>query len=262
MSETDAPPRTLVVLCTYDERDNVVWIVPRIREVLPDADVLVVDDDSPDGTGAAADALSAADPHVQVLHRVGCRGLGTATTTALRHALAAGYECVAQLDADGSHDPAVLPALRAALRDCDAAIGSRYVPGGGFAEAGWRRLMLSRTVNRFARLLLGLPVRDCSGSFRCYRAAKLAELDFDRIRASGYGFFEELLYRLRRVGCRFREVPIVYAERRHGKSKIDVGIILGTIRDLLVLGWENLRAGRVRREASPTEDRRSTASGR
>jgi dolichol-phosphate mannosyltransferase len=213
--------RVLVTLCTYNERENLAALVPEIRRTLPDADVLVIDDGSPDGTGRLADELAAADPRVRALHRPGKLGLGSAILAGLRQALAEGYEFVINMDADFSHDPRYLPALVACMERADVGIGSRYVPGGGIEGWGPLRHFMSRGINWYARLLLGLSTRDNSGAYRCYRCASLGGIDLDRVRARGYAFQEEILYHCRVAGCRFAETPIVFRDRRYGTSKIN-----------------------------------------
>jgi dolichol-phosphate mannosyltransferase len=232
--------RVLVTLCTYNERENLVALVPEIRRTLPEADVLVVDDGSPDGTGALADELAASDPHVRVLHRAGKLGLGSAILAGLRRAIGDGYDFVINMDADFSHDPRHLPALLACMDRADVAIGSRYVPGGGIEGWGPVRHFMSRGINWYARLLLGLSTRDNSGAYRCYRCAKLAQIDFDRVRARGYAFQEEILYRCRRVGGRFEETPIVFRDRRYGTSKINWRESVAALWIIFRLGMDNL----------------------
>ncbi len=214
-------PRLLITLCTYNERENLPLLIPEIHAVAPDADVLVIDDNSPDGTGQLADDMAACDSRIKVLHRVGKLGLGTATVAGFRFAIAQGYDQVLNMDADFSHHPRYLPALRDCLDRVDVAIGSRYVAGGGVVGWNFRRHFMSQGINWYARLFLGLRTRDNSGSFRCYRVVMLAEIDWSRIRARGYAFQEELLYRCRAVGCSFEETPIVFEDRRFGSSKIN-----------------------------------------
>lgn len=214
-------PRVLVMLCTYNERENLAALVPEIRRTLAEADVLVIDDGSPDGTGALADEMAAADAHVRVLHRAGKLGLGSATLAGLRQAIVDGYEFVINMDADFSHDPKYLPALLACMERADVAIGSRYVPGGGVEGWGPLRHFMSRSINWYARLLLGLTTRDNSGAYRCYHCSKLAEIDLDHVRSRGYSFQEEILFHCLRAGCRFEETPIVFRDRLYGTSKIN-----------------------------------------
>jgi dolichol-phosphate mannosyltransferase len=239
-------PRILVTLCTYNERDNIALLVPQIRQALPEADVLVIDDNSPDGTGRVADELAAADDRIRVLHRPGKEGLGAAMLAGFRDAIAHGYDFVLNMDADFSHDPRHLRALFDCMQRADVAIGSRYVPGGGIDGWGFGRHFMSRGINWYARLLLGLSTRDNSGAYRCYRVAKLAQIDLDHLRSRGYSFQEEILYRCRHVGCRFEETPIRFHDRRYGDSKINWRESATALWIIFRLGLENL-AGRKRR---------------
>jgi len=223
-----------VTLCTYNERDNLITLIPEIWRFVPAADILIVDDNSPDGTGRLADEWVAKDARLHVVHRPGKLGLGTATLAALSYAVEREYSLVLNLDADFSHHPRFIPAILAAVADADVVIGSRYVIGGGVVGWGLRRHMMSWAINTYARTLLRLTSRDNSGAFRCYRVAKLRELNFRRFVARGYAIQEELLYRCRRIGCRFAEVPIVFEERRYGKSKINLA-------EAVAAGWIILR---------------------
>ena len=241
---SDAPPppqpaagRVLVVLCTYNERGN---LAPLVRAILPvdeGLDVLVVDDDSPDGTGAVADDLAAADARVSVLHRRGERGLGSATVAGLTAAVDRGYDAAVTMDADGSHRPAHLPALLALLETCDVAVGSRYVPGGGVE--GWpvRRRVMSRAINVYTRAVLGLTQRDCSGAFRAYRCDLLRRAAPAATRSRGYAFFEEFLHRCAAAGARIGETPITFVDRTVGESKIDWREAVAAVWTLARLGW-------------------------
>lgn len=222
--------RTLITLCTYNERENIRQLIPELHAVAQDATILIIDDNSPDGTGQIADQLSAADPRVQVLHRAGKQGLGTAILAGFHYAIDNGFEFVVNLDADFSHNPKYIPGLIERTSRCDVAIGSRYVQGG--SVAGWTagRKLMSQSINLWAKLCLGLRTQDNSGSFRCYRVSKLAEIDWSRTIASGYAFQEEVLYRCQRVQCRMVEVPIVFEERRFGTTKIN-------LRECLTAGW-------------------------
>ena len=215
-----AAPRLLITLCTYNERENIERLVPELHEVAPDADILIIDDNSPDGTGTLADTMAESDSRIAVLHRAGKQGLGTAILAGFRKGIAGEYDHLINLDADFSHHPRHIPAMRDLMTTADVAIGSRYVEGGGVVGWNWRRHVMSRGINFYARLMLGLPSRDNSGSFRCYTVTQLAELDLDLFRARGYAFQEEILYRLRRLGSRFAETPIVFEDRRFGESKI------------------------------------------
>lgn len=214
--------RVLVTLCTYNERANLPDLIPAIHSHAPQAHVLVVDDNSPDGTGVLADELAAADPRIRVLHRPAKEGLGVATVAGFRDALQHGYDLVLNMDADFSHPPATIPALIEAAGRVDVAVASRYVPGGGVVGWGPQRHFMSRAINGYARLVLGLSTRDNSGSFRCYRAEALRRIALDRVRARGYAIQEELLFRCRQAGCTFEEVPFVFKDRERGESKISL----------------------------------------
>lgn len=224
----------LVALATYNERDNLAPLVREIHAHLPRADILVIDDGSPDGTGQLADALADADPRIRVLHRPGKLGLGTAVLAAMHHAIDHGYDLLVSMDADFSHHPRYLPNLLAGMRDHDVMIGSRYIPQGG--TAGWpvaRRLM-SLGVNALCRLLLRIPARDLSGGYRCYRVSRLGAGTLDQVYSHGYSFQEEVLFRCWQAGCRLGETPILFENRRRGSSKVDP---LEVIRSLAVLLW-------------------------
>jgi dolichol-phosphate mannosyltransferase len=227
--------RTLVALATYNEIENLPGLVDEILRVLPEAGVLVVDDNSPDGTGRWCDELAAREPRLKCLHRPAKQGLGSAARDAFQFAIEHGYEIVATLDADWSHEPASLPRLVSALDEADVAIGSRYCDGG--AIEGWPlpRRAMSRWMNGLTRLVLRLPVRDASGAFRAYRVSALKTLDFDALRSSGYAYLEEILWHLHRAGATFAEVPITFRQRRAGESKIHLGEAAGKVRTLLRL---------------------------
>lgn len=214
--------RALVATCTYNERENIQGLLEAIRSSVPDADVLVVDDGSPDGTGTLADEWAERDERVHVIHRAGKLGLGTAILEALRFAIKHDYDFMVNMDADFSHSPSDLPRLMDAMRSADVAIGSRYVPGGGVTGWGFKRHFMSSMINLYSRLLLGLRVRDCSGAFRCYRLSSMRLIDFDDIASRGYSWQEEFLYHCQRVGCRITEVPITFEDRRAGESKINL----------------------------------------
>lgn len=237
-------PSLLITLCTYNERDNIERLIPQVLQVMPRAEVLVIDDNSPDGTGAVAETLAAQDERIHVLHREGKQGLGTATLAGFRYAIDHGYDEVLNMDADFSHSPRYLPALVEAMNRADVAIGSRYVRGGGVRGWSRSRRWMSRAINAYARFFLGLRTRDNSGSFRCYRVSRLAELDFDRIRARGYAFQEEILFHCRQRGCTFAEVPIVFEDRRYGTSKLNVREAAAAVWLLFRLGLSRLCPGR------------------
>jgi len=215
--------------------------VARLREAVPAAEILVVDDASADGTGRIADELAAADPAVRVLHRQGKKGYGESLTDGFRAALAAGASTVASMDCDFSHDPAALPALLAATSDADVVIGSRYVAGGAIRNWGLYRTGLSGTANAFVRALFRLPVRDCTSGFRAYRREVVEAIPWGRLHSTGYSFLVEVLYWSARAGHRVREVPICYVDRARGKSKMGVRQIVSGASNLVKLRLELAR---------------------
>jgi len=225
-----APWRTLVVIPTYNEKGNVEAIVRAVHGYL-DCDVLIVDDGSPDGTGEIADRMAQADPRVHVLHREGKQGLGTAYIAGFRYAMANGYARVCEMDADFSHAPWDLPRLVYASKDAELVIGSRYVKGGCTVGWGFRRRMLSRGANLYARLMLGSGIRDNTAGFRCFHVDALRQLDLDTVHAQGYAFQIEMAFRMKRAGFRVHEAPIHFIDRRVGQSKMDGAIA----REALVL---------------------------
>ncbi len=218
--------RILVAVATYNEIDNLPQLVESVLRVLPTAELLVIDDNSPDGTGHWCDRQAAVDRRIHCLHRPQKQGLGTATLAALQYAIDHDYDFVITMDADLSHDPSYLPDLLAGMDPpegppCDVMVGSRYCPGGGIRGWPQRRRLMSRAINWYSRHLLGLSVSDCSGAFRCYRISRLRSLSLSQFRSRGYAVFEELLLRLQQIGARFGELPIVFVDRARGKSKID-----------------------------------------
>ncbi len=231
----------LIVAPTYDERDNLPRLVAAIHAAVPDAHVLVVDDASPDGTGALADELAAADDRVHVMHRAGKLGLGTAYLDGFRWGLQRGFALLCQMDADGSHQPRHLPAMLAAAEHADVVLGSRYVPGGGTRDWPRRRRWTSRGGNWYARTVLGLPYRDLTGGYKCFRREVLAALDLGAVRSVGYAFQIELTWLAARAGFRICEVPIVFPDRAAGRSKMSLGIAAEAMRNVLAL---RLRGGR------------------
>jgi len=244
------PSRRLVTLCTYNEKENIERLIPEVCQSLPDADVLVIDDNSPDGTGELADKMAADDSRIKVLHRSGKLGLGTAILAGFGYAIEHEYDFVINMDADFSHHPRYLAALCDCMQRVDVGIGSRYVPGGGVEGWGIRRHFMSQAINWYARLLLRLKTRDNSGAYRCYRVSRLRELDLDRVRARGYAFQEEILYRCRRIGCTFEETPIVFADRLYGSSKINWRETVAALWVIFRLGIENLLRVEVRGQGS------------
>jgi dolichol-phosphate mannosyltransferase len=227
-SESTSP--AWLVLPTYNEADNIEAFVEAVLAKLPvSARVLIVDDNSPDGTGEIADRLAAGHDGVAVLHRPHKEGLGPAYIAGFKQALAGGAGLVLEMDSDFSHDPAYLPRLLAAGQRADLAIGSRYVPGGGVGD--WSRLRrgISRGGSTYARLILGVPVRDLTGGFKCFRREVLEAIDLDSIRSRGYAFQVEMTYRAIRHGFEVVEVPIVFRDRRAGSSKMDRSIVLEAV---------------------------------
>ncbi len=241
--------RTLVVVPTYDEAGNVGPLLRQLRAVVPDAHVLVVDDASPDGTGAVVEALADELGHIEVLHRPGKSGLGRAYREGFARGLAGDYEVIVQMDADLSHDPAALPSLLAPILagDAEMVIGSRYVSGGSIPAWPWHRRALSRFGNRYATTVLGIEARDITSGYRAYLAPTLASLDLDAVRADGYGFMIELARRAASRDVRIVEVPITFADRVRGESKMSGRIIAEAL--LLVTAWgarDRLRTLRAR----------------
>lgn len=219
------PADTLVVIPTYDERENVTPILTRLRRAVPRAHVLVVDDASPDGTGVLADELAAADGRVSVLHRDGKAGLGAAYLAGFRWALRHGFDVIVEMDADGSHAPEQLPRLLAALPDADVVLGSRYVPNGRVLNWPWYRRWLSRSGNVYARLALRVPVADLTGGLRAYRRAVLESIDLETITAQGYCFQVDLARRAVQAGFRIVELPITFVDRQQGTSKMTGSVV-------------------------------------
>jgi dolichol-phosphate mannosyltransferase len=241
-----------VVLPTYNEADNLVGISAAILAALPGATLLVVDDGSPDGTGDLADALASADPRVRVCHRGAKQGLGRAYLEGFRVALAGGASAVVQMDADWSHDPAVLPGLLGPVfaNEADLVIGSRYIEGGGVVDWGIGRRFVSRAGSLFARTVLSLSPHDLTGGFKAWRASTLAAIPFDGVHAGGYVFQIEMTYRASRAGARVREVPIVFRDRRAGQSKMSRRIIVEALLVVVQLRWDELTT-RLRRRRDP-----------
>lgn len=253
MPPTDTQPSDaslLVSVCTYNERENLRPLIESIHQYASGAHVLVVDDGSPDGTGQLADELAANDPRVALLHRPQKMGLGTALLAAIEYGLEHDYEFLLNLDADFSHHPRHIPALLAAMDHADVAIGSRYVPGGKVVDWGLQRRMMSWCINTYARTLLRLPIRDTSGSYRCYRLSELRKLDLSLLKADGYAMLQELLYRCRRIGCRFTETPITFEDRRYGQSKINYREVTSALGVILRLSLESLRGVPVTHEST------------
>jgi dolichol-phosphate mannosyltransferase len=229
-------PRIVVSVACYNERDNLEPLIQGIHAELSGADVLVIDDNSPDATGRLADELAVKDPRIQVLHRSGKLGLGTAILAGMRYAMEHDYTFIVNMDADFSHHPRYLPAVLAGMSNRDVMIGSRYVPGGGTVNWPLSRKVISRSVNYLVRFLFRLPVKDASGAYRCYRVTKLRQVELDRIVSRGYSFQQEVLYRCRKAGCRLGETPIVFEDRRAGSSKVNLREAVRSLSTLVYLG--------------------------
>jgi dolichol-phosphate mannosyltransferase len=217
--------RVVIVMPTYNERQNLEIMAGRIRESTPEADLLVVDDNSPDGTGDLADKLAEADSRVHVMHRTEKAGLGRAYVAGFTWALDQGYGVIVEMDADGSHRPEDLPKLLTALGSADAVIGSRYVPGGTVVNWPKSREFLSRGANIYNRLMLGVSIKDATGGFRAYKAGTLRALDLDTIESAGYCFQIDMTLRVLQAGLKLTEVPITFVERERGASKMSNAVI-------------------------------------
>ncbi len=238
--------RVVVVIPTYNEAENLAWIVERVRRAQPELDVLVVDDESPDGTGRIADALSGADPQVQVLHRAAKGGLGAAYLHGFAWALDEGYDVIGEMDADGSHQPEEMHRLLSALHDVDLVIGSRWVPGGSVANWPRRRELLSRGGNLYVRLLLGIDVRDATAGYRLFRRQTLEKIDLAKVRSTGYVFQTDMVARTLNAGLAVREVPIEFVERVRGDSKMSGAVATESLKRITIWGLRE-RRDQVRR---------------
>ncbi len=252
---TESPPeasndhqRVLVIVPTYNEKDNIERVVGRLRAAVPAADVLVVDDGSPDGTGHLADGLASADPQVHVMHREMKQGLGAAYVAGFRWGLARGYDVLVEMDADGSHQPEQLPDLLARLSSADLVLGSRWVPGGRVVNWPVSRQLLSRGGNTYVRLMLGFGIRDATGGFRAFRRRTLEGLTLEDVNSHGYCFQVDLAWRAVRRGYVVAEVPISFVEREFGTSKMSGSIVREALWRVTLWGiahrFGQLRAGR------------------
>ncbi len=239
-------PRIVMVIPTYNEGDNLQWIVARLRAAQPDVDVLVVDDESPDGTGVIADDLAASDSKVHVLHRSAKGGLGAAYLAGFAWALAEGYDVIGEMDADGSHQPEQLGRLIGALDDADLVIGSRWIPGGSVVNWPVRRVLLSRGGNRYVRALLGIAVRDATAGFRLFRRSTLEQIGLEDVRSTGYVFQTDLVWRTLHQGLEVREVPIEFVERVRGESKMSGAVAVESLKAITTWGLRE-RRDQVRR---------------
>jgi dolichol-phosphate mannosyltransferase len=248
MSESGTPGKTspiaresriLVSVATYNEAGNIAALIGEIHKYVPGADVLVIDDNSPDGTWKIAEDLGATDPRIKLLKRPGKLGLGTATLAAMKYAMDHGYDYLQNMDADFSHPPRYLPGIIAGMSKYDVMIGSRYVKGGGTENWPLPRKIISRSVNTLVRFLFRMPVQDASGAYRCYRVSKLREVRLDLVQSRGYSFQQEVLFRCHKAKCKMGEFPIIFENRRAGTSKVNRQEALRSMGMILYLGLRN-----------------------
>ena len=218
--------KSLVIIPTYNEAENIRKLIQEIFNYLPQTDILIIDDNSPDGTGKIADALSAADLRIRVIHRPKKMGMGNAYNRGFRYAIEKGYDVVFEMDADFSHKPEDLPRLLEGLQDNGLVIGSRYIDGGGTVNWGLLRRFVSKGGNLYSRFMLGLNVTDMTAGFRCYNVSALKKINLDRVRSNGYGFQVEMSYRIKEAGFNIKEIPIIFEDRRAGQSKMSNGIVI------------------------------------
>ncbi len=234
--------RPVVIVPTYNERDNIEILLDELLSLPVDVSVINVDDGSPDGTGEISGRWAARYPdRVQVVHRAGKLGLGTAYIAGFKRALSQDYDRVLTMDADFSHHPRYIPSMLDLSRDCDLVIGSRYVAGGGTLNCTWKRRALSQGANSFAKTMLGLRAKDCTAGFRCYRREVLAAIDLDSIFSNGYSFLIEMIYYVQRHGFSVGEVPIVFEDRRRGISKISRTEVYRALQTVGRLSMQRLR---------------------
>lgn len=237
--------RTLVIIPTYNERENIEPIVRRILAAVGCAHVLIVDDASPDGTGALADDLAAADERVHVLHRSAKAGLGAAYIAGFDWGRSSGFDVLVEMDADGSHAPEQLPVLLQALTGADVVLGARWVPGGSVVNWPWPRELISRTGNLYTRLALGIGLRDATGGYRAYRRKVLEDIDYTAVASQGYCFQVDMAWRSLQAGFRVVEVPITFADRARGESKMSATIVREALWRVTLWGARH-RAGQAR----------------
>jgi dolichol-phosphate mannosyltransferase len=255
-SASEALEPILVIIPTYNESENIARIISRTRKAVPDAQILIADDNSPDGTGELSDEIAAADDHVHVMHRLGKEGLGAAYLAGFEWGLNAGYEVLVEMDADGSHQPEQLPQLLAALADADLVLGSRWVNGGEVVNWPKSREILSRGGNLWTRIALGIPLRDSTGGYRAFRRKTLLGLGLDNVASAGYCFQVDLAWRALKAGFKVVEVPITFIEREYGDSKMSQRIVVEAL--VLTTVWgighraRQLRALVKRRKALPS----------
>ncbi|MCH2178692.1 MAG: polyprenol monophosphomannose synthase [Mariniblastus sp.] len=238
-------PSLLIVIATFNEVDNLPVLVSAIFDLLPESKVLVIDDDSPDGTGQWCDEYRQREPRLEVIHRKGERGLGTATLAGLQRAMHGGFDLIATMDADLSHDPADLLLMLKRIKEdktgkLGLVIGSRYVPGGRIMGWSWYRRLASKLVNGYVRLVLGLESHDNTSAFRVYRANALRRIELSDVVSKGYAYLEELLWRLQTARVKMAEVPIVFEDRKRGESKVRTAVLLSSLWQILMLSFRNL----------------------
>ncbi len=217
--------KTLIIVPTYNELENIRRLLPELMALGPDIRVLVVDDHSPDGTGKLADELAAEDNRISVLHRPGKLGLGSAYVAGFKYAVQQDVDCVFEMDADFSHDPAMIPRFIEEIASCDVVIGSRYISGINVVNWPMSRLLLSYFANIYTRLVTGMKIRDATSGYKCFRREVLEHIDLDEVRSDGYAFQIEMNFRCWRKGYRIREIPIIFVDRRSGTSKLSQGVI-------------------------------------
>ena len=217
--------KSLIIVPTYNELENIRRLLPELMAIDPDVHVLVVDDNSPDGTGKLADGLAAENERISVLHRPAKLGLGSAYVDGFRYAIQQDVDCVFEMDADFSHDPAVIPRFIEEIASCDVVIGSRYISGINVVNWPMSRLLLSYFANIYTRVVTGMTIRDTTSGFKCFRREVLEHIDLDSVRSDGYAFQIEMNFRCWRKGYRLREIPIIFVDRRSGTSKLSRGVI-------------------------------------
>jgi dolichol-phosphate mannosyltransferase len=253
---SDALGSILVIIPTYNESENIERIVSRTRRAVPDAHILIADDNSPDGTGKLADEIANADDHVHVMHRLGKEGLGAAYLAGFEWGLNAGYDVLVEMDADGSHQPEQLPLLLDALADADLVLGSRWVTGGEVVNWPKSREVLSRGGNLWTRIALGIPLRDATGGYRAFRRKTLLGLGLDNVASAGYCFQVDLAWRALKAAFRVVEVPITFIEREYGDSKMSQKIVVEALLRTTMWGVahraKQLRALATNRKARPS----------
>jgi dolichol-phosphate mannosyltransferase len=232
--------KTLIIIPTYNEYENLRPLLEQIFSYAPVSDILIVDDNSPDGTGRLADQIHESDKRVHVLHRAGKLGLGTAYVAGFKYAIEHNYDAAFEMDADFSHDPRYLPDFLTAIENADLVIGSRYIHGGGTPNWSFIRRCISGCGNIFARFMLGIPVHDCTAGYRCYRREVLESIELDSVQSQGYAFQVEMAYRVMRQGFKIVEIPIIFMDRRVGQSKMSRKIVIEAFTYVL-----RARTGRV-----------------